>query len=227
MTTNSGHRAEIDYLRAHYTKLAHEHADSPKAVQYSDKASHWARFAILADIGLDPMASVLDFGCGTAELLSFLRERAGFKGKYVGVDISDQQLAIARSKFPDCRFENRDVLSAGVGEVVDYIFINGVFNNRVPGADGFAYLTDILTALRPAARKGIAFNAISTYVDFFDDGLVYLDPGRVFEFCKQNLSGLVTLRHDYLLKPSAPPFEFTVYVRVSDQTPRANLKSQP
>lgn len=109
------------------------------------------------------------------------------------------------------------------GEEVDFVIINGVFNNKVPGNDGFGYMCDILCRLMPIVRKGIAFNAMSTYVDFLDEELVYFDPGRVFNFCKENLSNLVSLRHDYQVKPDVLPYEFCTYVYKDELKYRRNI----
>ena len=57
---------------------------------------------LLVDLlpGLAPggAPSVLDLGCGNAQLLEFLRER-GFRGFYTGVDVSEPLLAVAREVF--------------------------------------------------------------------------------------------------------------------------------
>ena len=87
---------------------------------------------------------------------------------------------------------------------------SGVFNNA--GADNWGMMTTLLGELFKLCRKGLAFNCLSTYVDYQDEGLFYVEPERVFAFCKQTLSPSVTLRHDYRVKPGVIPFEFTVYV---------------
>lgn len=220
MKKSHDHAELVRSLKSHYTRRALEFGDTPAAAQYSDKASHWERFRYLVEIGVLPDDSVLDFGCGTGELLNYLQQRTGYRGAYTGYEISDEMLTLARTKFPDHRFENRDVLVDPPEQTYDYVLINGVFNNAVPGSDNRAFMFDVLRTLMPAVRKGLAFNALSRYVDYFDSGLYYCDPAEVFRFCKEELSPLVTLRHDYLIKPSAPPFEFTVYVRPSKHSLR-------
>lgn len=42
---------------------------------------------------------VLDFGCGTGELAAFVYEK-----KYVGIDVDDYSLSLARTRFPTHRF---------------------------------------------------------------------------------------------------------------------------
>lgn len=202
--------------REHYARLAQLHGPSAKGVQYPDEASQWARYQILAEIGVQKNSSVGDFGCGAGELLGFLQHQNEFEGQYYGVDIVEEHLEAAASRFPGATFENRDIFKHGFGHEVDFIFVAGVFNNKFPHADGDAYMREILLRLMPSARKGLAFNSLSSYVDYKDENLHYTDPGEVFRFCKENLSNLVTLRHDYQLKPGILGYEYTVYVFPSE-----------
>lgn len=206
------HGKIISQLNKHYSKLAKLHGNTPQAVQFSDHESHWRRFSILAEVGIRSDAKIIDFGCGTGEFLNFLKSELDYKGEYIGIDISEEQIAIAKKEHPSATFFCRDIFSECLSEEADFIIINGVFNNKVANADSFGYMSDILKALMPLATTGIAFNAMSTYVDYFDESLVYFDPSEVFKFCKEQLSNCVILRHDYIVKSNSPPFEFCIYV---------------
>ena len=204
---------DLDALRRHYTTLLERHGDGPQALQWSNRATQERRMAILAEIGDLRRAKILDFGCGTGHLLGYLRENHGFEGEYVGYDLAPELLKAAEAKFPGVRFEARDILTDPSTEKFDYVLISGVFNNLL--GDNWQRMTAILQELFPLARKGLAFNALSNYVDFQESGLYYANPEAVFRFCKEQLSALVTLRHDYQVKPDVIPFEFTVYVHAT------------
>lgn len=207
--------------RAHYARLLRAHGDSPQAVAWRDAATQERRMAVLAEVGDLRAARVLDFGCGTGHLLTFLREQADFRGQYVGYDLSGEMIDVARRKFPGVQFEARDILESGVGADFDYVLINGVFNHRLD--DNWGLMTAILEQLFPHVRRALAFNALSTYVDYAEPDLSYVNPERVFRFCKQRLSPLVTLRHDYLVKDGVVPFEFAVYAYQTTIGLRAEL----
>ena len=178
--------------------------------------------AVLSEIASDlPTAKVLDFGCGTGHLLAYLRQVRRFSGEYVGYDLSSTMIAAARHKFPGVRFEQRDILADGVPEHFDYVLVSGVFNNHVN--DGWGLMTAILTRLFQHTRRGLAFNALSTYVDRFDPALFYVSPERVFRFCKESLSPCITLRHDYTIRPGVVPFEYSVFVYATGIAPRKDL----
>ena len=200
-------------LGDHYTELLRKHGDSHLTAQYSDRLTQELRFAALADIGLPPRAKILDFGCGLGDLLAFLRTKRGFEGEYTGYDLSRDIVERARQKYQSdgkALFEVRDIFLDPPQDQFDYIFICGTFN--IKGENCARYVKHTLGRLFQLARRAIAFNLMSTYVDYFDPGLYYADPGEMFKFCKETLSPCVALRHDYLLKDNVIPFEFAMYV---------------
>ncbi len=213
---------DLARLEAHYSRLLREWGDTPQGVQYSDVETQERRMAILVEVGDLRLAKVLDFGCGTGHLLDFIRRKVGFKGEYVGYDITEEMINRAREKFPGIRFERRDILTQGIDEEFDYILINGVFNNLLE--NNWKLMKLLLKSLFPKARRALAFNGLSTYVDFFSPGLFYVNPLKVFNFCKEELSPRVTLRHDYFIKTGVVPFEFSMYVYASEIKPRASLR---
>lgn len=67
-----------------------------------------------------PRSRVLDVGCGTGELLAFLRPSHG-----VGIDFDPQAIAEARARHPHLSFlEMRGEDAARLGETFDYVIIN-------------------------------------------------------------------------------------------------------
>lgn len=201
-------------LDSMYSSRLNEHGDGPQATQWSNRSSQERRMKVLTEIDRIRDSRILDFGCGTGHLLTYLRQQRGFAGEYVGYDISEAMIQVAQQKFPTDRFERRDILTDPPDETFDFVLANGVFNNRVP--EGQELMKALLEKLFTLAKKGLAFNCMSSYVEFFDPELAYYDPVEVFTFCKTNLSALVTLRHDYIVKAATVPFECTFYVYRSD-----------
>ncbi len=193
-------------LAQHYRALFRLHGDTPQSAQWSDRATQYRRFEILAEIGDISGKKILDFGCGTGEFASFLAARK-VEVQYTGVDIVPEMLEFAQQKYPHFRFGNFEEFKT---ENFDYIFISGVFNNAI--ADNRGFYRQQLSECFTLAQEGMAFNMLSTHVDFLSEGLFYEDPAVVLDFAKRKLSPFVTLRHDYRVKPGVIPFEFTVYV---------------
>lgn len=211
-------------LAEHYTSLHTQYGDDYRTAQYSDRPSQEARFAVLADIGVAPDSSVLDFGCGMGDLLGFLRQTRGFAGEYTGYDLSEDVVAAARKKHEGANacFEVRDIFQDAPSKQVDFVLICGTFNINF-GANR-AYVRRALEILFPLCRRGLAFNLMSTYVDFKQPDLYYADPEETFEYCKTKLSAAVALRHDYIVRSGGMPFEFTIYVRRMDVGLRTKLE---
>ncbi len=197
-------------IKKHYQNLFDTHGNSAKAVQWGDRASQHKRFEVLADIA-PVLGSVADIGCGLGHLYSFLRQREP-NLRYLGLDFVPGFIQAARQEFAgsSAEFEVFDIFKDAIPTTYDYLLLSGVFNNQMD--DNWDFMSHALRTMFQGARKGISFNAMSTYVDYHDDGLFYVDPGKVFDFCKKNLSNKVTLRHDYVLSEGGFPFEFAVYV---------------
>jgi SAM-dependent methyltransferase len=214
--TSHPFQSEFDRVGREYSALLREHGDVPAAVRWRDRSTQERRFLVLSEVGDLRAAKVLDFGCGTGHLLDILRTRCGFAGEYVGYDLSERMVAAAQHKFPDARFECRDILADGIPEDFDYALVSGTFNGQV--SDNWSLMTELVKRLFARVRSALAFNLISSYVEFRDAGLWYASPDQVFRFCKEEVSPCVALRHDYLLKDGVLPYEFTVYVRRADVT---------
>ena len=212
-------KADMQNLADHYSALVREHGADAKSAQYADRATQERRIDILRQIGVEKTSKVLDFGCGTGQMLSFLQRAIGYEGEYVGYDIAPDAIDLARQTHDRGRFELRDILTNPGEERFDFVLVSGVFNNLI--SDNRAFFKAASKALMAKAARGFAFNMLSRHVDYFDEGLYYEDPAFAFGFCKEALSPLVTLRHDYLVKQGAPPFEFTIYVHTSEAAPIA------
>jgi len=190
----------------HYRALLRKYGDSPKAAQYSDIRTQEKRLQILTEIGALEGSRVLDFGCGTARLATYL-EAHGIEVEYTGVDIVPEFFDIGREEHPKHRFGTMQEFSR---ERFDYVFISGVFNNRIE--DNRAFYRRTLIDLFGQVDHGLAFNMMSTYVDYQDANLFYEAPEAAFSFAKRELSKRVVLRHDYEVKDGVIPYEFAVYV---------------
>jgi SAM-dependent methyltransferase len=189
----------------YYSRKLAEHGATHAGVDWNSEDSQRLRFEQLLRIASgEDRFSLLDWGCGYGALLDHL----GPGVEYVGYDVSAEMVAAAREQHPGARFESH----ADALPEVDYTVASGIFNVRA-GSDEAGW-TDYVraTASRMAAcsRRGIAFNALTSYSDAerMDSRLHYADPMALFDWCKRTLSRNVAVLHDYDL------YEFTVLVRL-------------
>ena len=214
----------MDIVR-HYSDLHKEYGDDPRSVQLTDRATQHARFRILTDPLEDLReGSVMDVGCGLAHLAEFLAQ-SGVECEYTGIDINQDFVDACREKFPGCRFERLDISQTVPDWESDFVLCGGLFNN--PRPDPQELLRRSLRNMYAVTRRALSFNLMSSYVDFLDPTLVYFDPEDVFRFCKEELSPLVALRHDYQVKPGVVPFEFTVRVVRTVEACRPRIAEGP
>lgn len=188
----------------HYRELLFEHGDTHRSAQYSSRESQEMRFEILSHVSDLRESSILDWGCGSGHLATWLAER-DINVSYTGVDVVEEFLELGRQKHPGHRF---GLISDFEGEVFDWIIVSGTFNNRVGDNDRF--FRESVRDLWSRCSRGIAFNLMSKWVDYEEPDLWYASPEETFAFMK-GVTPFVTLRNDYVVKAASIPFEFAVY----------------
>ena len=95
-----------------------------------------------------------------------------------------------------------DILKNKLNRKYDYILINGTFNNNTK--NNWFWMKKCLEKLFLSAKKGIVFNNLSSYVDYKDKKLFYIEPEKVFQFCKKNLGKRVMIDNTYQIKKCNP-----------------------
>ncbi|WP_368634250.1 class I SAM-dependent methyltransferase [Kurthia gibsonii] len=199
----------MDSIKQHYQNLFEKYGDSFKSAQWSDQSTQYKRFEVLCEIADLKNKRILDFGCGTGELANYFKQK-DIHVEYTGVDIVENMLEFASKKHPKHRFTTLDKIE---NEVFDYILISGVFNNKTKRNKEF--YEEIIKKLSGMCSKGLAFNMLSKYVDYYDEHLFYVYPEDVLSYVKQ-ITPFVTLRNEYQLKENVVPFEFTTYLYFKD-----------
>jgi len=162
------------------------------------------RYRVLSEIGDLGGQRVLDVGCGFGGFLDYCRHYGQPMG-YTGIDIVPALIEEAKRKHPDGVFLEMDVFQAPDDFEFDYVVSSQAFNNKLTHTDNWELMQEVIRKCFSIARKGVAIDMMSTYVDFREDRLYYFNPDKVFHFCK-SLTKRVMLRHDY------PLFEFCVYL---------------
>lgn len=199
-------------LKEYYQNLYARHGRASESVQHVSFEEQSKRFKILLDnVGLND--NVIDLGCGLADLYFYMKSK-GFEGKYLGLDFVDQFIKSNLEYYQgdqNAEFEVFDLYQDCIVSDYDHIILCGVFNNIM--ADNYSFMKLAVSKMYASANQSISFNLLSTYVDYKDDTLYYFDPKEVFDFCKKEISPLVTLKHDYGLGANNYPYEFTVFIR--------------
>lgn len=199
-----------DIAKAYYEAALAEFGDDPKGVNWRDRESQEMRFAALAGIADLSGCRLHDVGCGLAHFNAWMK-RQNIDCTYLGSDISEKMVeaAIANAP-PPAELHVADILSAADEPWMraDYVVNSGVFTVRssVPEDEWREFVHDMIRAMFRLADRGIAFNLMSSFVDYRDDHLFYESPQAIMDFCVRELSRKIVIRHDY------PLWEYAVYV---------------
>lgn len=175
------------------------------AVKYADQQTQYFRFEeLIKNLNLNsPNKTLLDLGCGNSELYRYLHFR-GFRGKYIGFDINENLLSQAKEKYSNIEVYQKDILTDKIEHKFDYVLISGLFNCDCGQNKEWVY--EFIAKAIELTDEVFSFNAISTYVNYKTEGMFYLDPCEMLDFCIKNLSRRVTLAHHNL------PYNYTVQV---------------
>jgi SAM-dependent methyltransferase len=174
-----------------------------RALGWQSRYTQYRRFAVLADIAPLAHTRVLDVGCGLGDLYGYLRTQ-GIPVTYTGYDLLPEMIERARQRFPEARFEVRDVLQGLGEERFDYILSSGAFN--VNFGDNIRAVQRVLRDMVQHCTRGVAMNFLKRTVDASDDPIFhYYPPQEMLAFC-QTLCPRVELREGYLYN------DFTLYL---------------
>lgn len=187
-----------------YDERGEKYPFSSKAVFWDDPQTQYLRFhEIIKHLSLEVNSTILDIGCGNAELYKYLNFN-GFKGYYKGLDINQCLLDQAIHLYPKINVEKIDILEQEISDSFDYVVLSGLFNLNY-GQD-IVWVEKMLTSMFALANKKVVFNAISTYVNFQQDEMFYINPTSILDFVLKNLSSHVTLEHGFL------PYNFLISI---------------
>ncbi|WEJ63496.1 class I SAM-dependent methyltransferase [Thiomicrorhabdus lithotrophica] len=192
----------------------------PQALYWSNRDIQEIRFQQL--MGILPSSadlkhqawSLLDVGCGFADLVGFLQRHEYFP-TYAGIDISPQVVLGAKSmnsgldiqegELADFDFKVRDF---------DYVMLSGALNEVVETEiEGTAqqqgeYAKSVIKTMYQICKKGVAFNLLDSRNEWvksrFD--LQSFLPEDIIQFC-QAFANDVELVEGYLEN------DFTIYLR--------------
>jgi dTDP-4-amino-4,6-dideoxygalactose transaminase len=197
------HRVLLDY----YDDRLRLHGDSAQGAGWPNEHDRVVRFEALTEplrcAPYPPSPVVCDLGCGTGELLRYLKACGRADIGYVGADRSAQALALARAKFPEARWIEIDVSTApdsALDELAcDYLVANGLFTVRheLSHEAMWDFMTGVLERLWPRVRRGISFNVMSPVVDWERDDLFHVSHDRIARLLHGLAGRRVQMRADY------------------------------
>ena len=196
-------------MQAAYGRQLRERGDSPQATFQNDRITQELRFERLLRC-LPPApgpVSIHDVGCGLCDLHAYLQQR-GVAHEYSGSELVPEMAELARRKHPGLTVAERDITEPPAAETYDIVVLSGTFNlpGGVERVEWDRHCRATVEQMFAMARRGIAFNFLTTYNTFSSPELHYMDPLSILDFCQRKLSRFVVVDHAY------PLYEATVTV---------------
>lgn len=130
-------------------------------------------------------STVLDVGCGTGDMAAFLRGHD--VGEYLGVDIVDLSIQLAKLKYPKEKFKTGDFLRLKFDKKYDFIFSSGTMA-AVLASDNYTIMQSFIEKMWDLSKVGIAFNFLTKRDKNDDDDTLFLyDLDQVLKICKKTV----------------------------------------
>lgn len=210
---NHSHQSATEALKAHYTSTFAEHGPTTRGVDWGEEDENlYQRYdRMLAVINSDSTSevSLLDVGCGFGGLLIYARSK-GYQLNYTGLDVVEPMIDWAKQNINNSKFLAGDVLSEDLLEEgsYDYVVCNGILTQKLDttALEMEAFANMLIHRMYRLCKKGIAFNVMTTAVNFHADNLYYRSPVEMLAWCMAEVSKHVRIDHAYRL------YEYTTYL---------------
>lgn len=201
----------VDAQLLYFTEAFAKHGPTPQGVDWQNwetLALHYDKMlAVLTPSSKKEKVTLLDVGCGWGGLLARARSQ-GIELDYTGIDLVPEMTAYGRTHFPDAEFITTNILDLVTERKFDYVVANGTLTEKldVSLAVFDEYARRVIRRMFALSNIGIAFNVMTSYVNFFAPNLFYKNPLEMIAFCATELSPSFRIDHAY------QHYDYTTYV---------------
>ncbi len=200
-------------LAKHYSQKFSEHGATPKGVDWSRAEDVMLRYnkmlAVIESLSLDKSepVSLLDVGCGYGGLYLYATSK-GMKLNYTGIDVAENMIEHASIEIPEAKFQHKDLFDLSSESRHDYVVCNGILTQKLetPSLQMDQFAAHLIRQMFSLCNIGIAFNIMTTKVNYYSNNLYYRNPAELLSWCLSEISPHIKLDHAY------PLYEYTIYV---------------
>ncbi len=198
-------------LGQHYSQKFSAHGPTSEGVDWgSDEAKAFLRYQKMLAVGdftNRARPSLLDIGCGYGGLTQFAASR-NIDLDYTGIDVAGNMIEWASTNSGGGEFIEGDALDYEFERQFDYVVCNGILTQKLEaaGLDMDRFAARLIRRMFSLCKIGVAFNVMTTKVNFYSNNLYYRNPAELFSWCLSEITPHLRLDHSY------PLFEYTVYL---------------
>ncbi|OIO68062.1 MAG: SAM-dependent methyltransferase [Zetaproteobacteria bacterium CG12_big_fil_rev_8_21_14_0_65_55_1124] len=194
-------------IERHHGSIA-LHGYSPHALFWTSRGLQKIRFKVISEIGIAAGDSLLDVGCGFADLQSWLLGH-NIPVVYTGLDLSPEMISAAEKMHPKAVLLCGELFDFEFAPAsFDWLVLSGTLNWQLN--DGGEYARRVIARMYELCRHGLAFNMLNASCRNMPElhDLVAFEPEEMLAFCRE-ISPDCRCRTDYLEN------DFTIYMRKS------------
>lgn len=204
----------IKNQKAYYGGLFQKHGPTVDAVASGKQIYKEMRYKKLSQVfGDDHEFSLHDVGMGLGHYYEYLRRNFPDRQiTYSGSEVVSEFYDYCQRHYPECKFFLRDIGEGDYPDRYDYLVFGGTFYHpcETSRSDWERFMFCILSKAFSMAQRGIVFNVITQYCDFYEKGLYYCNISKILDFITDELSRFFVIDHAY------PLYEMTVMVYRQD-----------
>lgn len=212
-------KKDIENYINRYESRLRIYGESPETLGWGKHGRQEIRFSVLCShVVKDKKSSVLDVGCGFADLYPYLKAN-GWDGSYHGIDIVPSIINIARQKYKGLDLRLCELSQMPIkypDEKFDYVIASGIFNAKLIEYNNLDHITNSMSIMASIANKIVCVDFLSTHVDYQKPEAWHTNPLWALEEAFK-ISPRVMLRHDYM------PYEFSLFIFIDTQLSNRNV----
>ena len=199
------HDKQIKKVNSYYDELLNKHGENPGALGLP-KGRQEIRFKNIDKLFFSG-CSILDYGCGLADLNKYLKKRfSKEKFTYSGCDIMPKFLEISKKIYPDIDFF--DLRNENIEKKFDIITAFGVFNFPYTKDEKkhFEIIKTKLKDIFSITNKYFLVDFQTEFVDYKQNNAYHQNINSLANYIANNLSRRFEIIHSYL------PYEYSVII---------------
>ncbi len=200
----------IDYQLIHhyYEDKLRAYGPTAQGMDWKNTDTQYLRFEnIIKYIDFSNVPSILDVGCGAAELNNMLKTRS-LNCVYHGLDLVQNMVDAVNTRFGEGTAFQGNLLEMEMVGKYDYVVASGTFNAKLNNDedDWRIFFFKNLEMMFKCCNRAIIFNCMSQFVEWRYERLYYVNINDFSNYIVNNLSRKFVLDHSY------PLFECTFVV---------------
>ncbi|MBO7486703.1 MAG: methyltransferase domain-containing protein [Spirochaetaceae bacterium] len=160
-----------------------------KILGWESRAAQYKRFAVFTGSVIVHKSSILDVGCGLADLFHFITQGFGYNINYTGIDLSPKMIELAKEQLKNIPLPSnnssvitllcQDIFSTNPysSDSFDFVYSSGIFNLNL--GNNLEFLQQAFLLFASLCKKAFVCSLLSDTSDDKEDLYYYYNKDSV------------------------------------------------